>query len=399
MSNALMLENVAMSARIPRRPRHQWRIDAKPWEIAPFLLAPVVPGETLKNATLQARVVSDPIKSRLIGWWKEYYIFYVKHRQMPAGSTFMDMMLDPTDVLSTSAASARDYYNGYGYNWAAQCLEVVVREWFRKEGTAWNAHVIRTGRPAARINMDNALQSLVDTTVLPDGGALGSTQEEQDKLADVYEFLRAQSFTKMTYEDFLASYGVRGEALNKDRPELIRFSKDWQYPTNTVEPTTGVATTAVSWGISERIDKDRMFNEPGFLFGVTVSRPKVYFSNQTGNGSVALDRAMRWLPAILRDDPSTSLAEFSSTDGPLGKSSGGMTNGYWLDVRDLFVYGDQWVDATAQKNDIALPTVAAVYEYATEAMADTLFAADTAEVIQEDGVFSATILGTQMDHT
>lgn len=398
MANALMLENVAKSARVPRRPQHRWRVDSKPWEIQPFLMAPVVPGETLKNATLQARVVSDPVAARLVGWWKEYYVFYVKHRQLPAGATYMNMMLDPTVTLATSAASPRDYYNGYGHNWAAACLQTIVQKWFRKQGEDWDDFAIRTGRPAARLNIDSVLQSLTDTTVLPTGGALGSTQEEQDQLADVYEFLRAQSFTKLTYEDFLATYGVRGKSVDEDRPELIRYARDWQYPTNTVEPTTGVATTALSWAVSERIDKDRFFAEPGFIFGVTVTRPKVYLSNQTANGSVALDRAMRWLPAILADDPSTSLAEFTTSQGPLGKASGGLTNGYWLDLRDLFVYGDQWVDATAQKSDVALPTVAAVYEYATETMANALFSGD-GKLIQEDGVFSATILGTQIDHT
>lgn len=398
MANALKLENLSKVARVPRRPQHRWRIDAKPWEIAPFLLAPVVPGETLKNATLQARVVTDPVAARLVGWWQEYYVFYVKHRQLPSAATYMNMMLDPTATLATSAASARDYYNGYGHNWGAACLETIVNKWFRKQGTTWLSNVIRTGRPAARLNIDSVLQSLTDTTVLADGGTLGSTQEAQDQLADIYEFLRAQSFTKMTYEDFLASYGVRGRAIDEDRPELLRYVRDWQYPTNTVEPTTGVATTALSWAISERIDKDRFFQEPGFIFGVTISRPKVYLSNQTGNGSVALDRAMRWLPAILADDPSTSLAEFATNAGPLGKSAGGLTNGYWLDLRDLFVYGDQWVDATAQKSDVALPTVAAVYEYATEAMADALFSG-TGKLVQQDGVFSASILGTQIDHT
>lgn len=401
MVQALLLENMDKVARMIRAPSHRWRIDSKPWEISPIFLAPIVPGETLKNATLQARVVSDPVKARLVGWWQEYYVFYVKHRQMPLAADYMAMMLDPTDVLATSAASSRDYYNGYGHNFMAGALEVIVNKWFRKEGTIWTDHTIRTGRPAARLNIDSVLQSLTDTTVLPAGGSLGSDQEQQDRLADIYEFLRAQSFTKMTYEDFLASYGVRGAAIQQDRPELIRYVRDWQYPVNTVEPTTGEATTALSWAVSERIDKDRYFQEPGFLVGLSITRPKVYLSNQTANGSVALDRAMRWLPAILQDDPTTSLAEFTTSQGPLGKSSGGLTNGYWLDLRDLFVYGDQWVDATAQKNDVPLPSVAAVFEYATEAMADELFVDDEGDLqtIQQDGVASFKILGTQMDHT
>lgn len=393
------IQNVQPLARRPRNPQHRWRVDQKPWEIQPIFLAPVVPGETLKSATMQARVVTDPVKARLVGWWAEYYVFYVKHRQMPDAATFMAMMLDPTDVLATSAASVRDYYFGNGFNWAAQCMTAVVNKWFRKQGTVLGDHVIRTARPAARINIDSALQSLTDTSVLPEGGALGSDEEEQEKLWNAYQFLRAQFFSKMTYEDFLRSYGVTGKVIEQDRPELLRYVKDWQYPSNTVEPTTGVASSAVSWSISERLDKDRLFDEPGFIFGVCVMRPKVYLSNQTANGSVSLDTAMRWLPAVMRDNPETSLVEFATTEGPLGKASAGLTNGYWLDVRDLFVYGDQWVDAAAELADVALPTVAAVYEYATEAMADGLFSSDTKELIRQDGVASFSILGTQMDHT
>ena len=93
-----------------RRPQHKFRVDHKPWELQAICLAPVLPGETLKNALLQARVVSDPLVAPLVGWWIEYYFFYVKHRQLASSADFVDMMLDPTATLAAGAASAPDYY-------------------------------------------------------------------------------------------------------------------------------------------------------------------------------------------------------------------------------------------------------------------------------------------------
>lgn len=389
--------------RVARRPNHRFFVETKPWEIQPILLAPVLPGETLKNMLLQARSVTRPLVSTVVGWWQEYYFFYVKHRQMPNSANHVSMVFDPATTLAATAASVRDYYDGRGYNWVNECLTVVVNEWFREQGETISTASIRTGRPAAKINLDGIHESLVDTTVLSDGGALGASQEAQDKASEMYEYLRTMGFTKMTYEDWLATYGVNIERVqNRDRPELLRYIREWTYPTNTVEPTTGVPTAAASWGIAERADKDRFFDEPGFIFGVQVTRPKVYLGNQTGNASVALDRVMRWMPAIMSDDPSSSLAEFTSAQGPFGKSASGFTNGYWLDVRDLFVYGDQYLDAaidtTEESNAIALPTVGQNYRYATETMADALFST-AAKSIRTDGNIALNILGTQVDHT
>lgn len=401
MAHNLQTAVVPKVGRIPRRPQHRFYLNQKPWEIAPFMIAPVLPGETLKNLLLQARAVSYPVASTTIGWWMEYFVFYVKHRQMPNGGNFVNMALDATVTLAPSAANAAHFYDGRGYNWVAECLQVVVQEWFREQGEAYAAGVTagRGGRPLAKIGIDHFGESLVDTTVLADGGALGATQESQDKAAELYEYLRTVGFTRMSYEEWLATYGVSlPKAQDRDRPELLRYLREWTYPTNTVEPTTGVPTAAASWGITERADKDRFFDEPGFIFGVSVARPKVYLTNQTGHAASMLDRVMRWLPAIMGNDPSSSLAEFTSAQGPYGKSAGGFTNGYWLDVRDLFLYGDEYRDGALELAGVALPSIAQVHRYATEAMGDALFTGAN-KYIRQDGNCSLNILGTQQDYT
>jgi hypothetical protein len=57
------------TGRRARRPEHRFELASTPWAITPFLIAPVLPGDTMTNLLLQARVVSDPIKNPLIGWW------------------------------------------------------------------------------------------------------------------------------------------------------------------------------------------------------------------------------------------------------------------------------------------------------------------------------------------
>ena len=95
----------------------------------------------------------------------------------------------------------------------------------------------------------------------------GTGFEDEERLRNIWEYLRGQSFLKMSYEDFLQSYGVRSKTVNSKRPELLRIIKDWQLPTNTVDPLSGNVSTAVSWSISESADKDRFLkNLDSLLF-------------------------------------------------------------------------------------------------------------------------------------
>ena len=43
-----------------RSPQHTWAVKQRPFVITPFMIAPVLPGETFKAGVMQARVVSDP---------------------------------------------------------------------------------------------------------------------------------------------------------------------------------------------------------------------------------------------------------------------------------------------------------------------------------------------------
>jgi len=144
-----------------------------------------------------------------------------------------------------------------------------------------------------------------------------------------------------------------------------------------------------------------MFREPGFLFGVTVARPKVYLKNQDGSASDVLLGALEWLPAIMRDDPWSSLKQFAETDGPFSVVTDG--DGYWLDLKDLFVYGDQFINypvsGVTNGNLVALPSAGLNVCYPSAADADGLFVASEQNTVAQDGVVQLSVLGALTDTT
>lgn len=393
-----MVTRLPTSGRTIRRPTHTFNTIQHPWCITPFLIAPVIPGETMRSAVMQSRAISSPIKSDMIGWWLEHYFFYVKIRDLDARDDLTQMFVDPDWTIPTalkdSTADAKYYHNGRArINWAKLCTARIVEEYFRDEGEAWDTATYQ-GLPLAKMNTESVFDSVMseDDYTIPgdvdvDADADGTiTAREVEEAQRQWELLRSMNLTEATYEDFIRSFGVKGRAIeNVDphRPELIRYEKSWTYPANTVE-VAGIRSVA-SWSASLRADKDRFFSEPGFIVGLTVARPKVYLTNQTGAGVALLDHIQTWLPAVLRDDPSTSLVHVPDGTGPIGTDP----TGYFVDIRDLYIRGDQFVNHTAYINGVALPKATNFdKEYAASADIEGLFVGTTAadRVVRQDGI-------------
>lgn len=404
----VLFENAPRVGRVARRPIHHFNLKHRPMCLVPCCIAPVLPGDTMKNLLLQSRVVTLPVKNPLIGWWQEYYYFYVKLSQLPGGDDFKEMMLDIEKDMSayaptTNATRLYHYDDNGGIGWWWQIMQLITEEYFRDEGEAWNNVMHNNYYPAVAINHNTWLDSVVDATKLADGGDLGDietaaedvTMQQLGAAYRTWQHLVANQLTNASYEDYLASHGIRGAlAADPRKPELIRYVRDWTYPSNTINAANGTPSSALSWSISERADKDRFFAEPGFIVGVTVTRPKLYLCKQKATLSQWLDNALMWLPAIMRDDPHTSLREFANNQGPL---AGNVTNGYWVDMADLFRYGEQFVnydpDADTTGVGVDLPNADLTHKYPTEAMCDTLFVGATAtDAVKQDGITSLHIL-------
>lgn len=409
MAVVQLVQETGKVRRVGRYPQHDFQVRTRPWQIVPNLIAPVLPGETLKNIMFQARVVTDPVKSKLVGWWHEQYLFYVKHRDLVSRDTLVDMHLKgaSVDTLRAGAASLPMFTANGGVKWVEGALQRIVEEYFRnEEDGAWDAAKVGD-YPAASISRNGWWDSLIDDTMTPP--EQNPLQDKPDltvisEYEEMYNRMVQMKFTDMSFSDWLRQHGVRGvptpESETQYRPELLRYVREWTYPTNTVNPETGTPTSAAVWSLQERADKDRFFAEPGFIVGVQVTRPKVYLSKQVGNAAAFLDEARLWLPAVFRDEPYTSVREFpdptASATGPLGATP---NNGYWVDMRDLFIYGDQWrnfdIEAAGDGSSVLMPSAALQRRYATAADADALFAAAApANQIRADGVFKLNILGT-----
>lgn len=396
--------------RKPRYPVHNWQVRAKPFVIQPTLLAPVLAGETMKNALVQSRVVSEPIKNPLVGWHYEWWLFYVKLTDLDARDTLTSMLIDPeTDISAIDDTSAQVdwYHSGAGINYSQMCLKRVTEDYFRNEGEAWDAWKVGN-LPLASLNAKNWTDSLwtsaeyvEEDVTISTAGDNAFTMSELDKARIQWEVLQANNLMDMTYEDYLRTFGMSPAKEVSRSPELIKHVRDWTYPTNTVDPATGVPSSAVSWSIQERADKDRFFKEPGFLFAVTVVRPKVYMELH-GSAASLMTSAYSWLPAIMRDTPETSVLQVAETTGtPFGAAR---PDGMYVDIRDLLLYGDQYLNfaaTAADANIVDLPadsTLQRRYVDNDDILSLFVGASPTA-LVKHDGVCRFHILGTQSDMT
>ena len=406
-------ESVAKQRRILRSPAHDFNLQCPAFGIVPFYIGATLPGETLVRGLLQDRVVSDPIQNPLIGWWREYYFFHVPWRGMPDLSAFFkSMALDPTASPAAAVAGANSaamYTFKDGLNVVDECLEVVVEEFFRDEGESYTAATIG-GYPQAIADQGKWWQSLKKESATGDDTELPGVDEleELDILPGFtthyaqWEIMRDLNMTDLTFEDWLRSEGV---SIPKDeektgtpqldfKPELVRYIREWTYPTNHIDPTNGTPSSACSWSIAEKITKRRLFKEPGYLFGVCVTRPKIYFGNQKGAAVGSMKSIYNYMPKVLEGHSYTRMLEtvFSATNGILQNQ----TEDYWFDPADLLVFGDQFINyaaTVATGHAVALPSATLEKRYVASADITALFKTGGVEKIRSDGRFTPSLLG------
>lgn len=434
------IANLKKTQRLLRAPYEDFFTVQRPWDIQPIALLPVLAGETMQSMQLQARVLTDPLAHRLSGWWAEYYVFYVKHTDMLGtgndedDNTVRDAIVNmhlTNAALGLADATRRDAYykanTDSAVDWAHMATKAVIK-WYFRDAAESLAGYGNYGRRQptnagdifkARVRDPMWLESVKIEDVNPTGqGDLPGVEDFQDVFVPTawathyaqWEHMRQIKLIdeNVSFEDYLATFGVKVPERVKEtehRPELIRYLRQWQYPSNAVDGD-GSASSAVSWAVSGRADKARSFSEPGFLLVLSVFRPKVFFGNQIRHASSMLDDAYGWLPAVLRDDPFTSLIEYDHNEGPLS----GVFNSaddYWVDRRDVFARGGQFlnfnpVDAVGIAPIVDLPKVAGADNdinlwYASDTDAQNLFVdSDDSEgktKIRQDGIVRFNIKG------
>lgn len=418
----IMTQAQRQAIRAKRTPVHQFQLVQRPFEIQPTFIAPVLAGETLKSAVMQKRAVTDPLLNKLTGWWSEDFIFYVKLRDLDVTEA-EGMLLDQSNPWASDGTADTNTFHSTsgGTNFTKRCRDLIVKEYFTDQGyTLAEGRGLIDGIPITKAMQTAFWESIQDTSVLEalgDGVTVttsGSTDViEMDEFQGAYNTylqLYGQQQQEITFEEYLGTFKKGLEKKTKlGRPELIRYWREWQYPSNTVNPTpvldasdeviipAGQPTSAVSWAISGRVDKPRAFDEPGFLVGISVFRPKVYVQ-QSSAAAHMLRYCFDWQPALLADKQGITIKKFTQQTGPLGGVYNG--NGYAIDTKDLFLYGDQFTNYSLGDPDRPTPSMAwdGAYGngeagYCQEADIDRPFVDPNFNKVWQDGTISLTIDG------
>lgn len=334
-------------SRKTRHPRHNWRVVHKPFQLQPVCFAPVAAGDSVKNIRFEQRVLTDPVKDQITGWWSEMYWFYVRFSNLDEAEKAKAMAVTPgydTTQFSSAARASHDWtFFTAGSNlvdWLYLCMQPIVRTYFRSEGGDWNDHTI-DGVPAAGVVGRTWLDALHDYSDLTPP----ASPDTYEGRWELYEQLRKQKLVTMDFPEFLRMQGtvvpeqlIQPEA-EKRKPELLRFCRQFSYPTNTVNPDGTGVVSALSWVVAERMDRAIYCDEPGFIVGLSVVRPKIYRSGQISHGASFIRDARTLLPDLFGDDaPSEVLDRWASGGGPLSTS-----DGYVLDLSSVYTLGDQFL--------------------------------------------------------
>ena len=417
----------ARTARKTRRPMHKFNLVTKPFQLQPMMIAPVLPGETLKGMMLQAQVWSDPLATTMknIGWWCEYAFFYVKHRDLPGyegavdgiGKDLVDMFVSNESLASHQDADglAWTYCPPGGVDFLLEATKRVTEEYFRDEGETWDTAAV-DGVPLVKIygrGQSDAWERLTLATAYEDreqdmdldaDGAVEVSEAQQAFME--WAAMKDAGLVDMTYEDWMKTYGgsagpsAEPDRVDYHRPEDVAHMREFTYPTNTVEPTTGVPAVAVGWRVATRMDKAIRFDEPGWLIGYSFIRPKVYLENQQGTVAAMMQTRNSWLPAVLNDQSDVSHLLIGDDTGPLkGVMDAGDVD-YYIDLRDLLNNGEQFVNyAPGGPAFMELPTSTGVRRYAAATEIMEMFSDTTNGRLRQDGVVSLQILGRQYEQT
>lgn len=406
---------LATTPRGVRHPTHPFRVSHKPYVLQPFLIAPVLAGDSLDNINIRSRAVLKD-QDRLAGHWLSHQVFYVKLTDLDEREALVAMLIDATNekaVPNPVGATDPTWYRTVGtMDFVEMCLQTVCDHYWRFEGEAHDDFTATIGgieRPIAPIRNIGWIDSMQNYATLPVGADVDVdlnadatiTASEIEQAQMRYHALLQQGNVEISWEEYLAKFGMKIAPESLHIPERLFSRTLWQLPSNTVDVSDNTTVTAVSWQVDHSMNSRKVFKEPGFIFGVTYAQRKEYLSGLSGNASGLLWKSSAWLSDALMNSGAYSLERLS--DDLAGhaivpssvESSVGAGNGKDLifDYKDLYLYGDQFFvpNATDVEPVAALPDAAVRKRYHDDAVIEAM-----PDVVQ-DGTVMLTINSTVFD--
>lgn len=341
----------ATRTRHNRRPNFPVAGTVKPFGLYPLWVHPVLPGETLQGMTMKIDVISKPIKHPLAGCWFETWVCYVKFTDLDRalGQMFIDDTFATTGYVA-GANNPRYFTKAGQIDWVRLITERVAKSYFVHDNEALT---LIDSVPQVKLNNNSWYQNLtfkpagVTTAQLPGEGA--------DTQLTGFQMLQMMNMTELTYENYLKQFGVQSVVSGIGEPEILRYTRSWTKPVNTVEPTTGAPSSAWVWREEISMDKPKRFDEPGFIVHLAAVRPKMYQGGLPYSFVGNLWGFQDWFPVYNLDLPEGGVRVINTADPVFAP---GITTAGPFDLlydhRDLLSHGEQFVNATA--HPFAIPT-------------------------------------------
>lgn len=389
----------------------------KPFGLYPLWATPVLPGETVNSMETKYRLISMPVKHPLTGAWFETWLVYVSLTDMEENFAQMFISEDVSPAAYQAGTDRPRYFTKAGQiDYIKLAMDAVVKAYFRdEEEPDWDTHLIDGVHMAKRSQFDWA-QNLMFKPAVLDAAFLPSALPEDGTLTPL-EIMRMAGMSEITYEKYLMQYGVaQKDAVKESRiPEILRYTRDWTVPTNSIEPTTGRPSSAFSWSSTIKADKPKRFDEPGFLVMFGCVRPKMFDITMGASMVGELWGFGDFFPVYNLADPAAGLKLIDASHKVLPYVHG-ITDPLMYDHRDLLSHGEQFVNDWA--GPYPLPTISTrtlavgseVHDlrgqYPSVANVEALFVEDDAQTPSDarmrlfyEGIASVEITGHVADTT
>jgi hypothetical protein len=356
----------------------------KPFGLYPLMIHPVLPGETLQHAELKMRTLSKPIAHPLTGAWLETWTVYIKLTDLDRdlGQMFVSDTYSSTGY--TAAADSQRYFTKAGQiDWVRLCTERFHTAYFLSGDEA--ATTI-DGVPKVKLNAKSWYQNCIfrPAEVAIDTTDVFDTQTQMT----AFEMMQQMSMSELTYEKYLQQFGVQSIRTAMGEPEILRYSRSWTLPTNTVDSSTGSPSSAWVWSDKQEASKPKRFSEPGFVMMFAAVRPKMFQKNLQASMVGNLWGFSDFFPIYNLAEPNAGVKSILTTDVVFDPSAHGASGARELfyDHKDLLSHGEQFVNtawsgehpyaipgSNSLTNDDAALDADLRGEYANDADVDLLF--------------------------
>jgi len=325
----------------------------QPYSLQPVWAHPVLPGETCQSISMKYRVVSMPLANPLSGAWLESWFVYVKLTDID--KDLGEMFIKDTVSSSSYQAAASDprYFVKSGdVDWIQLATKRIHERYFLDEGET--ARKLST-MPQVKLNNAAWYQNMVFEAA---DQAVPTTDA-----SDLYEhltgwaMLQQMQMTELTYEQYLETYGVRPVETREGDPEILRFSRSWTLPNNTVDPSSGAPSSAWFW--SEEValkGKPKRFVEPGFIICLQCVRPKMFQKHIEKSFVGNMWGFSDWFPSYNLQDPTAGVKELAKTDTIFAAAAtDGGSETLLYDHRDVLSHGESFVNVDFADADLKYP--------------------------------------------